>query len=298
MIKKVRFKILFVIVLTLSSHLFVSGQYNRALYDDELKLKIWFDSLFMRNDAVFILPDSKKIAYSDSIRQTLNKALRQPEAWKFPFDSLTNLGKIFSNDSSLRILTWNIRLKGGIYRYYGFIMKKNNERDIKVFELNDSTNTIPAKELENLTLSSNQWYGATYYQIIHFTKVKHPYYLLIGWKGYNAYLHQKIVEALWFNKKGKPIFGKAIFQSDQKTVKRLVFSHSIKGTMSCHYEPSQKAIIFDHLVPSSNIYQGMYEFYGPNGTFDAYFLKKNMWILKEDIEPKNPRKKNELPSNN
>jgi len=296
--KKERFVILFVIIFSLFSHLFISAQYNRALYDDEAKLKLWFDSLFRRNEAVYILPDSKKISYSDSIRQTLNETLRHPDAWSFPFNSLTKLGKIYSNDSTLRILTWNIRLKGGRYRYYGFIMKKNNEHDIKVFELTDSTNSIFPKELENLTLSYNQWYGATYYQIIHFTKVKQPYYLLIGWKGYNAYLNQKIVEVLWFTKKGKPIFGKAIFQSDQKTVKRLVFSHSIKGTMSCRYEPSQKAIIFDHLVPSSNIYQGMYEFYGPNGTFDGYFLKKNIWILKEDIEPKNPRIKNELPSNN
>ncbi|HOU98704.1 MAG TPA: hypothetical protein PLP65_07635 [Bacteroidales bacterium] len=277
-----------------------TAQYNRALFDSEAKLKIWFDSLFSRNETRYTLPDSKKIAFSDSIRHELVSVLNIEDAFSFPFDSLTKLGKLASSDSLLRVFSWNIRLKGGKYIFYGFVLYRNHlsSNIAKVIELTDKTDSLPDNEVENLTLSGKQWYGASYYQIIPVNEKKQKYYILIGWKGYNAYVNRKVVDVLFFNKKGKPLFGKNIFKSEQKTVKRLIFSHSLKASMSCRYDESLDAIIFDHLVPASNIYQGMYEFYGPNGTYDAYFKRKNMWMLKEDIEPKNPRKKNELPSKN
>lgn len=275
-----------------------TAQYNRALYDSETKLKMWFDSLFLRNETRYTLPDSRKIAFSDSIRNELFSALHIENAFAFPFDSLTKLGKTTSYDSLLKAFTWNIRLKGGKYIFFGFILYRNSisSNVAKVIELTDKTDSLPDKEIENLTLSNKQWYGASYYQIIPVSEKKQNYYILIGWKGYNAYINQKVVDVLFFNKKGKPFFGKNVFKSEQKTAKRLVFSHSLKASMSCRYEESLNAIIFDHLVPASNIYQGMYEFYGPNGTYDGYFKKNSLWIFNEDIEPKNPRKKNELPS--
>jgi len=287
-------------VLLLSLNAFAFAQYNRALYDSELKMKLWFDSLYHRNEVRYLLPDEKKQAYGDSISKEFSQILHIEGAFYFPFDSLTKVGKIISDDSLVRILTYNIRLKGGKYKYYGFILKRKNIQDeeVKVFELIDKSDSLPIKELENLTLNSNQWYGASYYQIATYRDRKQTNYVLIGWDGFSAYVNRKVVEILFFNKKGKPTFGKNVFQSDQKTVRRLIFNHSIKATMSCRYDSILNAVVFDHLVPSSNIYQGMYEFYGPNGTYDGYFLKKSLWIFKEDLEPKNPRKKNELPSKN
>lgn len=274
------------------------AQYNRALYDSEIKLKLWFDSLFLRNETRFLLTDAQKIAYSDSIRNELSAALHIENAFNFPFDSLTKLGKITSPDSLVRIFSWNIRLKGGKYIFYGYLLHRNHISDevVKIYELQDKTDSLPNKEIENITLSHKQWYGASYYQVIPVNDKKQTYYMLIGWKGISAYINSKVVEVLFFNKRRKPFFGKNVFKSEQKTVKRLVFYHSLKANMSCRYDYHANAVIFDHLVPASNIYQGMYEFYGPNGTYDGYFKKKNLWIFKEDIEPKNPRKKNELPS--
>lgn len=296
-IKKNTFLSIFIFLLSTSLSV---AQYNRALYDSEAKLKQWFDTLFLRNEARFTLSDDRKTALSDSIRQELSSALHIENSFYFPFDSLSKLGKITSSDSLLRILSWNIRLKGGKYIFYGFVIHRNKppEEQVKVFELYDKTDSIPVQEIENITLTNKQWYGATYYQIIPVNEKKQTYYILIGWKGIDAYKNGKVVEVLFFNKKGKPFFGKNIFKSEQKTIKRLLFQHSLKANMSCRYDENSQAIIFDHLVPTSNIYQGMYEFYGPNGTYDGFFKKKNVWIFKEDIEPKNPRKKNELPSKN
>ncbi len=279
----------FFLILTISS-LTVYSQHSQLFYDSEKQLSQWFDSLFKRDQGRYILLDDKKIAYSDSIQKKLHNILTEENAFIFPFDSLKKLGKLLSSDSLVKVFTWNIKLSNNQYRYYGFILyrKHKNEKRSKVFVLNDYSDSLPDNELEQLTLSHKKWYGANYYQLVTYSYKNQTYYLLIGWDGYNSYINRKVVEVLYFNPRGYPVFGKAVFKSDEKTVKRLIFNHSIKSSMTCRYDEKEKAIIFDHLVPSSSIYKGMYEFYGPNGTFDAYYLKNNIWIYNQDIKVKNP----------
>lgn len=268
----------------------IYAQYDRNLTDGEIKLKNLFDKLFLRDEVRYLLPDSLKVIYSDSIIKELSNVLYCDYAFNYPFNSLDRLGKVTSADSLVRVLTWNIRFSNGSFKYYGFILNRASKADkkAKIFFLNDFSDSIPEKELEQAILNHKKWYGANYYQIAHYTHKKQTHYILIGWDGYSQYINRKVVEVLYFNARGKPIFGKAIFKSDEKTVKRLIFNHSIKATMTCRYDETQKAIIFDHLVPSSPTYKDMYEFYGPNGTYDAYLLKNNLWIYKKDIEAKNP----------
>jgi hypothetical protein len=270
-------------------------QHSRIFTDSENKLKIWFDSLFKRNEVKYLLPDSLKILYSDSIFNELSYILKQNNAFTYKFKTIKNIGDITSADSLVRIITWNIKLKNNHFLYYGFILYRENITDerSKVFELIDKSDSLDEQNnIENEILNHKKWYGATYYQIGLYTHKGRKYYLLIGWDGYSAYTNRKIVEVLTFTQKGKPIFGKTNFISPEKNTRRLIFTHSIKASMSCIYDDKKKAIIFDHLVPSSPIYKNMYEFYGPNGTYDAYFLKGNTWIFKEDIETKNPPPKN------
>lgn len=281
------------IVLELLTYISIA-QYNSTLHKSEIKLKQLFDSLFFRNETRYLLTDSQKIALSDSISDELLNALRVENCFNFPFDSLKKLGKLTSSDSLLRIFSWNIRLKGGKNIFYAYIIYRNNvtDKSVKIYKLQDKTDSLIGEDIENLTLSYKHWFGATYYQVIPINEKKQKYYILIGWKGISSYINSKVVEVLFFNKKGKPLFGKNIFKSEHKTVKRLIFYHSLKAKMSCRYDKNINAIIFDHLVPVSNIYYGMYEFYGPNGTYDGYFKNKNIWIFKENVKPKNPPKKN------
>ncbi len=276
-----------VLILSLNS---LYSQYNRQFFDSELRLKKWFDTLFIRNEVRYILPDTLKLTYSDSISNELLYILQQENAFTYPFEMLDKMSKLTSSDSLVRIFTWNIKLSNNYFRYYGFILKRENKKSLKsaVFQLNDLSDSIPENQLNFVVLNHKRWYGALYYQIAHYSHNKQNYYLLIGWDGYSSYINRKVVEVLYFNQRGKPIFGKAVFKSNDKTLRRLVFNHSIKASMVCRYDNKLKAIVFDHLVPSSPIYKNMYEFYGPNGTYDAYFLNKNLWIYKEDIEIKNP----------
>lgn len=291
----------YVLVFLLASVAFSSNaQFNRALTDSDEKLKAWFDSLFLKNDVSYFQSDEKKCAYNDSITNEFFNILHTDDAFNYPFDSLVKISKLTSTDSLLKIITWNIRFKGGKFKYYGFVLHRTSSTQTKssVFKLTDKSDSIPDSLTETSTLTNTGWYGALYYQLHDYSYKGTHYYLLVGWDGYSNYVSRKLIDILYFNKRGKPIFGKNLFKSEQKTVKRLIFNYSIKATMACNYDKTQDAVIFDHLVPTSKIYTGMYEYYGPNGTFDGYFFNNGLWMFKEDIEPKNPRTKNSNPSKN
>ncbi len=276
----------------------VHAQFSNDLIQGEKKLKIWFDSLFLKNDVVYMQTDEKKCAYSDSISTTFMQMLKEKDAFNYPFDSLTKISKLTSTDSLVRIFTWNIRLKGGIYRYYGLLLYRRNiaQTTASVFKLKDVSDSIPDSTAETSTLINSNWYGALYYQLYNYVNKGKNYYLLIGWKGYSNYVTKKVIDILYFNRLEKPVFGKTVFKSEQATVKRKIFNFSLKATMVCKYDSSHHAVIFDHLVPISKNYKGMHEFYGPNGTFDGYFYSNGSWYFREDIEPKNPPIKSNIPS--
>ncbi len=272
----------------------INAQFNRYLIDSENRLIHIFDTLFKKDNVRYILSDSLKLLYSNMVMKELLDVLNTENAFNYTFNSLDRLGKVTSADSLVKLFTWNIMLSDGSYRYYGILLQRASKTDTKakIFSLTDYSDSLPEKELEQLTLNNKRWIGAVYYQIVNYKYKNQTYYILIGWDGYSRYINRKIVDVLYFNARGKPVFGKSIFKSDEKTVKRLIFYHSIKASMVCKYDENLKAIVFDHLVPSSTVYKGMYEFYGPNGTYDAYFQKKNMWIYKKDIEVNNPPPKN------
>jgi hypothetical protein len=39
--------------------------------------------------------------------------------------------------------------------------------------------------------------------------------------------------------------------------------------------------------------EGQYQFYGPDGSFDALVMRKGRWEVVEDIDARNPKNKND-----
>ena len=44
-----------------------------------------------------------------------------------------------------------------------------------------------------------------------------------------------------------------------------------------------RTIVFDHLIPSSPVYEGKKEYYVPDLSYDALILKKGIWNYSEDF---------------
>lgn len=234
--------------------------------------------------------DSIQLSVCQEISTTLKTALEQGEAaFKYPFDTLKMLGKIQSDDQLVRIFTWNIELSDHSFRYFGFIhYYHKDKKQYLVYELNDESENI--RNPENSALTERKWYGALYYEIVE-TKYKgEKFYTLLGWDGYDLFTDKRLIDVLTFTNNGRPKFNSAIFEKDQRKVRRVIFQHAENTAMTLRYDSQLNMIVFDHLSPSNPAYEGNYEYYGPDFSYDAYEFNKGVWQYVTDVNPQNDNK--------
>ncbi len=253
------------------------------------------DSVFtyFRNKSIQSGTDINKVAYSDSLRFAVKKFLKEPNSFDHPLtDKVQYLGDIFSPDGAFRMITWNISLKNGTYDYVCFIqLAPNSKGESEWHELID--NHKQTRRPESKTLNKSNWFGALYYTIVPFKKDKQTCYLLLGWEGNSRFSNRKIMECMNFNRKGEPVFEKTVFKSGRFNKRRVIFEYSKEAYFMLRYNQKLKLVVFNRLEPSKPELKGLYSYYQPTTTFDAYKLSKGEWVIVEDIDPRN-KKDNKL----
>lgn len=194
-----------------------------------------------------------------------------------------SLSSLKSSDNRIRIFTWNIPLDDGTYKYFGRILlhggKLNKVIPLKAIENNSG-------DLERKRLNPEMWKGAIYYDIIKKKHRKNTYYTLLGWDGNNSLSTKKVIEILKVSKKGQLTLGAPILV-ERKVLNRKIFEYSKKASMSLKYDSKKDRIVFDHLAPINNTMLGMFEFYSPDFTYDAYVWKKGRWFFEKNIDARN-----------
>jgi hypothetical protein len=237
--------------------------------------------------------DDEKVAVNAKITCLFKQMLPVNGSFDYPFDSLHNVGRLYAPDKSFRIITWNIVFNNGDYKCFGFIQMSAAPTGAgKVFELIDRTEEVP--NLENSVLSSGKWLGALYYKIFQNKIDNRTYYTLLALQYHNVLITRKILEILYFDEWKNPVFGAPIIQLDQKVKHRLVLEYSAMSSVNLKYDGKMKMIIFDHLAPIEPKYTGMYQYYGPDLTFDGLQFKKGKWQYIPNLDlrrPSDPRYK-------
>lgn len=236
--------------------------------------------------------DEKLNEINEKFKTAFGKALEMDGAFEFPFVSLTSVGKIYSDDKLVRVITWNVQYEDLMHNYFSFIMKKDERRDrIHVVELKREKQHFGMIQEE--TVTNENWYGALYYDIIDVQRRNKTYYTLLGYDANDQRSSIKLIDVLYFT--GKiPNFGYPIFDVAQGRAKRVIFEHSNKATMSLRYDKDRNKIIFDHLTPESPGLKDFREFYVPDMSYDAYDWNGTQWILIEDIIANNKEVSNNV----
>jgi hypothetical protein len=231
--------------------------------------------------------DSGKLNINDKICSVFQNILFDPESFQFPFDSLQKFGKLQSPDNLFRIITWNTILSDGSNHYNGIVqVKQPKTRAIRLFVLTDRANEITNRE--NSVLSAGKWYGGIYYKILKNKVNQTTYYTLISLRYNNLFTTSKIIEIMYFDEFGNPVFGAPLFTDGKKTKLRIVFEYSANVAMKLNYDENRKMIVFDHLSPNDPRFVGQYDNYGPDFSYDGFEFKNNMWRLITDLDIKNP----------
>ncbi len=242
--------------------------------EDVQTLRLYEDSLSVLCDSI-VDGDEQGIRQQscyDFIRM-LVKALKVKNSFEYPFDSLKHINIMYPDDKSFRIFNWNLQKSTGVYRYYGAIQKKSSE--LKIWPLYDYSDYM--KNPQDTITSSEKWFGMLYYQI----KQEGKQYLLFGWDGNTLLSNKKIIDVLSFDKKGNPVFGAKIFNTGSievpHYVARFIIEYKEIAQVSMRFDNDLQMIIYDHLIPIDPKAEGMYSYYVPDGSYEAFELKKKKW---------------------
>ena len=220
----------------------------------------------------------KRLAAFASVTSILEMALKDPNSFEYPFDSLKYLSIQYPQDSTFRIFSWQLYLDVNEYKYGGCIQEKTTN---KLTFLSDQSKDYMDPYFDQG--SPEEWYGSVYYRIHDYESERGTEYLLFGYNAYQLLEHQKIVDVLSF-KNGIPQFGAAsFFQPDaaQAEYRRLVFTYSAETSFKLNFDENLDLIIIDHLAPAKSI-QGTSVMVA-DGTYMGYKLIDQRWVYQDKL---------------
>lgn len=268
-------KSIFIIICILFSQKLISQTHVVSLQELENKLHAVLTDLRKSRD------DATIIKINEQFKRDFEEALNLEGAFDYPFSSLTTVGKIYSKDKLVRVISWNVQYEDLSHDYYSFVMKKDDRRDrVSVTELKRQKQNLYA--IQHDEIEAENWYGALYYDIIDVQRRNRTYYTLLGYDANNERSSIKLIDVLSFIG-SRPRLGAPIFEVNDNIAHRVIFEHSSDATMSLRYDNEREKIIFDHLSPESPTMKEFREFYVPDMSYDAYAWDGRRWLLIEDI---------------
>ena len=243
------------------------------------------DSVLGMFDIMRTGEDSDKIVAGARLEVLFEDYYSNPENFDFEFDSLPFLGQIGSWDGAIKMLCWNVAFEDESFKYYAVMRHRPTKETVAITVFEDSGEDWD--RMERKPVRPNSWYGALYYKILANRYRGGTYYTLLGWDGKDNITNRKVVDALSF--KGKTVMlGSSVFvDENERSAHRLIFEYANDVSMALNYDEKEKMIIMDHLAPEDSRFEGQFQFYGPDFSYDALIFKKGMWRLQRDVFAKN-----------
>ncbi len=208
------------------------------------------------------------------------QALKTPNSFYYPFDSLQTISKLYAPDSSFRIFTWQVVRDFEYNRQRGAIQMHTDDGSLKLIPLFDYSDFTKAP---NDSIRDNQhWIGAIYYKILLNTFNDKKIYTLLGYDDNSARSNKKWIEILTFSADGKPQFGGKYFQYQVDSIKpaqpayRFSLEYKKEAKARLNYDDDAQMIIFDHLSSENNETQNKYTLI-PDGTYEAFKWNNGKW---------------------
>lgn len=261
---------------------------DELLFCDDLRTKCLFEDLVKASN------DSEKEAINTNIQERLNQLWLDESVFESDFKQLKRMKTLFSENKKVKVCTYNVQFDGFKQAFYGAVITPGENNVAKVYSLIDQTEKV--RSPGRATLSNEKWYGAVYIDMVENTVRDRTYYTLIGYKGHDEFVKTRVLDVMYFQNK-RLRFGAPIFKNDRISRHRMIYQYAAGATMMMRYDRKLKLIVMDNLAPAQSFYRGVYRYYGPDFSYNAYRFKKGIWELQQDIDLRNPKGVN-APLNN
>ena len=207
--------------------------------------------------------------------------LKLEGAFTYPMTKLKTIALLDSPDKLVRIINWNLEYSDMSYSYCAYVMKWDEDKEeVKIIELIDKLDPYTVKP--EGVIDAKNWYGALYYKILPIEYNGKTEYTLLGWDGGTSESNFKIIDVLTFVGNTAKL-GSPLFKQKNSFSKRVVFEYADKSTMSLKFDEPLNRIVYDHLSPEVPSLKGVYSYYVPDFSYDAFVWEEDSWLLKEDV---------------
>ncbi|MBK9285198.1 MAG: hypothetical protein IPM51_12930 [Sphingobacteriaceae bacterium] len=245
--------------------------------------------------------EKERIETNKKYLSAWNEIISNPQIINYSFDSLKEVSILVPKDKKFMLITWNLFKDDGTHAFFGYLLVNNSKRIKKGFLKHETIEAYEhftlidqsplVKSPETYIGNPGKWFGMLYYSVIPCD----GYYTLIGFDPNDKLVSRKFIDVLYFRSNGVPVFGKDVFKFAKKNPRRLMFEYSADISMSVKYNEKRGQIIYSHLAPrkEGDILEGIPQYYGPDGSFDALELKKGKWVTVEDVDIRKEKTKND-----
>lgn len=275
-------KNLFVAVILFSS-MFAASQ----RLDTETKYNLHACENDMKKNAVDIVQgiEFTDRFLADSIfTRKLVKALKTPNSFYYPFDSLLTISSLYAPDSSFRIFSWQLMINENAYRQRGAIQMNTADGSLKLFPLIDRSDVIA--RVSDTVSNHLGWVGALYYKMMMKEEGGKKYYTLFGFDDYSIRSSRKYIEVLHFDN-GEPVFGGNFFQVPNDSIRpknpaRYVMEFKKAAGPRLNYDKDLDLIIMEHLISESNQPTKPWTYIG-DGDYEGFRWLNGKWLHIEKV---------------
>jgi hypothetical protein len=214
----------------------------------------------------------------------LVRALKTPNSFYYPFDSLLTISHLYAPDSSFKIFTWQMVINDNVIRQHGAIQMKTYDGSLKLFPLIDKSDvTIKPND----TIGNNKgWIGAVYYNIVQKKNSNQDYYTLLGFDENNIRSNKKLIEVLHFDG-DEPVFGGRFFSFEEDTVfktsaGRYIMEYKKDDGPKLNYDAEMDVIVVEHLISETNEPNKKWTYVG-DGDYEGFKWKNGKWVHIEKL---------------
>ncbi len=211
----------------------------------------------------------------------LVRALKIPNSFYYPFDSINTVSMLYPPDSSFRIFTWQLERDESYYRHHGALQMRTADGSLKIFPLID-VSEYTEDPVDSIRNNSN-WIGAIYYGIVMKEFKSKKYYTLLGYDDYSFESTRKWLDMLTFDNNGNPQFGGRYFDYAEDSLKpaqpayRFLLEYKKDARARMNYDPEMDMIIFDHLISETNESQKKFTLI-PDGDYEGFKWQNGKWV--------------------
>lgn len=270
-----------ILILSITASAQVDPANIKALRRSEDSMKTYAHKMISERMAL-----QRFLADSMFIRM-LVRALKTPNSFYYPFDSLETVSRLYAPDSSFRIFSWQFTRDENYFRQRGAIQVRTNDGSLKLFPLVDMSDFT--QEPQDSVRTGNNWIGSIYYGIVMKMYNDKKYYTLLGFDDHNMKSSRKYIEVMTFDANGKPVFGGPFFSIPDGTLRttgskqaRFVLEYKKEGRARMNYDKELDMIVFDHLISEDNKPDVPYT-YVPDGDYQGFKWVNGRWVLVDKV---------------